>query len=110
VTHIGVLLQNIFLVRRYTGGGPNRPRFDTPARARVLGFQPNEIVDGSAIRQGDRRVILLAEDLMREQFPLPLQINDQIVLRGKELAIVAMDDSTRRVGDDLIAYELHVRG
>jgi hypothetical protein len=29
---------------------------------------------------------------------------------GKELQIMAMDDSTRRLGTTLIAYELQVRG
>jgi len=97
-------------VRRYTGGGTNRPRFDWPARARIEAMRPNEIVAGSAIQQGDRKVILLVEDLINHQFPLPLTSNDNIVIRGKEVTIIALDDNTRRVDDELIAYDLVVRG
>lgn len=96
------------LVRRYTGTGANRPRFDAEVRARVTGYQPHELV--GTIVQGDRKVILLAEDLSRAQFPTPLRKGDKVVDAGKELNIEAPDDNTRRVQGELIAYELQVRG
>lgn len=79
-----------------------------PARARIKGYQPNELVGG--ITQGDRNVLLLAEDLETNGFPLPLQKNDRIVVRGKALNIVKVDDSTHRNAGVLNAYDLQVTG
>ena len=74
----------------------------------MTGYAPHELVGN--ILQGDRRIILFADDLLGKGFALPVTTNDKVVVRGKELAIVAVDDSTRRVNDVLIAYELQVRG
>lgn len=94
-------------VRRYTGTGTSRPKTDiTGARARVTGYKPTELVGG--IVQGDKRVILYADDVLSLA---PLKMTDKIIESGtRELAIIALDDSTRKVGDVLIAYELAVRG
>ena len=62
------------------------------------------------IQQGDRKVILLADDLLAAQFALPLKKGDKIVIRGRETNIEAPDDNTRRVRGVLVAYELQVRG
>lgn len=95
-------------IRRYTGLGNSRPRFDVDVRARVTSFHPDELV--GAIQQGDRKLIVLADDLIAAQFALPITASDKAVVRGRELAIVAPDDSTRRLGTVLIAYELAARG
>lgn len=95
-------------VRRYTGLGVNRPRFDAQVRAKVAGYAAEELVGG--VVQGDRKVILLVQDLIDRQFALPITASDKVVVRGKELAIIAPDDSTRRVDNVLIAYELTARG
>ena len=95
-------------VRRYSGTGVNRTYVDTSVMARVTGYSAAELVGG--ITQGDRRVILLAEDLANSGFSLPLLKTDTIVVRGKEMAMMDLDDSTRRIQGELIAYELRVRG
>lgn len=95
-------------IRRYTGAGPNRPRFDVDVMAVVTGFAPKDFV-GSLVL-GDRFALVLAEDLIEAQFALPITASDKAVVREKELAIIAPDDSTIRVGPDLIAYALQVRG
>ena len=100
-------LENV-LVRRYTAG--RNEKFDWNCRALVRGFVPQEIVNGSSIHQGDRRIILLFGDLVDGGFPLPLLPTDALVIRGKEVAISDIDDSTRRIGTELIAYDVHVRG
>jgi hypothetical protein len=41
---------------------------------------------------------------------LPVTTNDKAVVRGAELAIIFANDSTRRIGNDLIAIELGVSG
>lgn len=96
------------LIRRYTGSGANRPKFDASAMAKVSGYQPQELIGG--IVQGDIKVIVLVDDLLSAQFPLPLKKGDKAIVRSKEMNIEAVDDNTRRVGITLIAYELQVRG
>jgi len=96
-------------IRRWTGSGPTRPRFDAQARAKVIGFAPQELIGG--IVQGDRKAIVFADDLIAAGLTLPVTTNDKCVLAsGKECAIIAADGETRKVDGVLIAYELAVRG
>lgn len=93
------------VIRRYTGTGPARVAIDTATRARVMGYQPKDLV--GAIVQGDRRVIALVDTLSAV---LPLSTNDKLVIRGREVAIKAVDDNTRRIGGTLIALEITAAG
>ena len=87
-------------------------------RARVMGFSPEELASG--IDQGDRKLILLAEDVEREiaagRWPAPaagsaaILKNDTLMLRGAPMNVERVDDSTRRVAGTLIAYEMTVTG
>lgn len=95
-------------IRRYYGSGTPRPTHEKACSARVLNYQAAEII--GAIVEGDKRVILLAEDLETGAVALPLLTTDKAVIRGKEHAIVAIDAEARRLGDVLCAYELQVRG
>lgn len=95
-------------IRRYSGTGAGRTYVDRDCLARVTGYSPSELV-GSII-QGDRKVIVLADDLDGESPPFAIAKTDKVVVRDKELAIMMVDDSTRRVGGTLIAYELTARG
>jgi len=101
-------------VRRYTGLGVARTYADFEARARTVGYEPQPMISShnkaSAIQQGDRKIILLAADLDNAGFASPITTDDKVMVRGMELAIIAADDSTRRVNGTLIAYELQVRG
>lgn len=96
-------------IRRFSGTGPSRPYFDYTCLARVTDFQPDELAGN--IQQGDRKVIVLAEDLVAAQFPAPVRKGDAIVVGGsKVLNIEAADDASRRVGARVIAYQLVARG
>lgn len=95
-------------IRRYTGAGPERPRFDANTTARVSDYAPDELVGG--IQQGDQKLVLLADDLVARQFQVPPHRGDKAIVRGHELNIEAVDDNTRRVAGMLIAYEIQVRG
>lgn len=95
-------------LRRYTGTGTSRPFADYLLRAKVAGYTPQELVGN--IQQGDRNIIALAEDVFAAQFPVPITPNDKVIVRGKELAILSVDDSTRRIGGELIAYQIQARG
>jgi hypothetical protein len=91
--------------RRFTGSGTPRPKTDVTAKARVMGYKASELV--GPIVQGDRRVIAMAEDIATL---LPITTNDKVVVRGRELAIKAVDDNTRRIGGTLIALDIQVGG
>ena len=95
-------------IRRYTGTGTARPRFDWTGRARVMSYKPDALA--GTLQQGDAKVIVLAEDLIGEQFPVPPRKNDKCVVRGRELNIEAVDDNTRRVAGVIVAYEITARG
>lgn len=98
----------VVAIRRYTGAGVSRPRFEVEVKAVVSDFGPQDLV--GAITQGDRKLIVMVEDLIRRQFAIPVTTNDKAMVRGRECAITAADDSTRRIAGELIAYELTVRG
>jgi hypothetical protein len=95
-------------IRRYTGTGETRPHVDWPVTARVKGYQPQELLAG--IDQGDVNVIVLADDLDGSTITEPLVKGDSVIIRGRERAIMAVDDNTRRIGATLIAYDLQCRG
>lgn len=98
----------IITIRRFTGSGPNRPKFEVQVRARVTGYQPNELIGG--IQQGDRKAIVLHDDLVGCGLALPLTNSDYAVVKGRQHAIRVPDDATRRVAGQPIAYELQIIG
>ena len=81
---------------------------DSTVRARVVDFSPDQLV--GSIVQGDRKLIMLAADVIAASIELTATQNCKCVVRGKELQIKAVDDNTRRVAGELIAYELVVGG
>ena len=81
---------------------------DKTVRARVVDFTPDQLV--GPLVQGDRKLIMLAEDVVATGVTLALTSNCKVLVRGKELQVKAIDDNTRRVQGDLIAYELVVGG
>jgi hypothetical protein len=100
-------LKEKITVRRYTGAGTNRPRFDVTVRGKARLFDAKELV--GAITQGDQQVLLLVEDLIARGFTLPLTTNDKVVIAGKEIAIVA--PNTRKAEDGtVVAYDCQARG
>jgi hypothetical protein len=96
------------VVRRYSGTGSNRPKTDVTIKARVMDFDRSELV--GTIVEGSRKIIALAEDIEAGGISLPIRTEDFVVVRGKQMAITAVDDSTRRVGGTLIALEITAKG
>jgi hypothetical protein len=103
------------VIRRYTGTGTNRPKIDVHCQARVVGYAPSELT--GVIQQGDRFIIVLADDVVMpttdsppQSLSLPLLSSDKVVVRGKELQIISADDSSRRVQGVLVAIEIQARG
>jgi hypothetical protein len=83
---------------------------EVQVRARVTGYRPEELVNG--INQGDRRLIVLAEDVEASGFPVPFKTggSDKAIVRGASLNIGVVDDSTRRIGGVLVAYDITATG
>lgn len=77
-------------------------------RGRVIDFRPEELASG--IDQGSRKVYLLAEDMEKSGFPLPIVKNDMIEVRGNKLNVESVDDNSRRVAGVLMAYEIVAKG
>ena len=100
-----------WVVLRRVTGTVNQIWHDATARARVVGYEPRELTGG--IRQGDRRAVVLAADLIAQGWPVPPRAGanpDRVVVRGAALAVEAVDDSTRSASGVPVAYELRVRG
>ncbi len=100
-------LQETVVIRRYTGTGTNRPKFDVPVQGSSQRYQATELL--GTVVQGDQRILVLVEDLIQKKFALPVTTNDKIVVAGKELAIIAPNERADLDGT-LIAYELQARG
>ena len=94
------------IIRTYDVGADTYT--DKTVRARVVEFSPDQLV--GPIVQGDRKLIMLAADVDGAGVTLALTQNCKVLVRGKELQVKAIDDNTRRVQGDLIAYELVVGG
>jgi len=96
--------ETVSLVR---GFGGDTPVTVAGVRARVMGFTPEELAAG--VEAGERKVVLLAEDLAATALPVPAK-NDRIVWNGRTLNVVDVDDATRRVAGETIAFDLRVSG
>lgn len=95
-------------IRRYTGTGTDRTHADRSCRARVTGYAAAELVGTTT--QGDRKIIVSAEDMEGYSPVFEVVKGDKAMVRGAELAILSVDNSTRRIGSTLVAYVLQARG
>lgn len=86
------------------------PSIDRSVRARVTGFAPEELVGG--VNQGQRKVIVLAEDVETSGFPLPIKsgANDRVVVGGKPMMVDHVDEHTARLGGVQLAYLITATG
>jgi hypothetical protein len=91
----------VTFVRQF-GAAPKAKTFSAKVTAVVRNYTPDGASVGrtdsssskqGAITQGDREIIVLAEDLATKRFPLPVKKNDKVVLvdTGEQLNIVAVD-------------------
>lgn len=101
------VLKETIIIRRYTGSGPTRPKFDAQCRGRATPYAVDELIGG--IVQGDQRIIVLVADLVKNGLTMPITTNDKAVVIGRETAIIA--PLARKAPDgSLVAYELQCRG
>ncbi len=99
-------LKETIIVRRYTGAGTNRPRFDAAVRGKARLYNATELI--GTITQGDFEVLLLVDDLIAAQFALPITTNDKVVVAGREIGIQAAN--TRKAPDGTVCvYDCQAR-
>jgi hypothetical protein len=91
-------------LRRVTPSG----NIDIAVRAIVTGYSPEELVGG--IELGERRIFIPAKDLEGTAFPGSPKQNDRVIVRGRSLSIIDVDDSTLRYADTLNAYVIRASG
>ena len=97
---------SVFLQRGVAPGPVTRST--TAVRGKFTAYQPEQLA--GPVQEGDRRLILSADDIAASGFALPLRKNDRIDLGSKLLNVQSVDDTTRRVAGVLIGYELRVSG
>ena len=103
-------------IRRYTGSGAARAVVKRVlARGRVLGMGAEELV-GDTVQRA-RKVLLLndpaacaAPGCLALSDLLPLTTSDKLFFRSREVAILDVNDDTRRINGVLIALEIVVKG
>lgn len=107
--------QSVTFVRN-VGVAPNITQTSATVTARVTTYTPDSAAVGrtessarklGAITQGDRKIIVLADDLANAGFPVPLQKNDKAVVDGETLNVMSVDPNTRGLAG---AVELVVAG
>lgn len=101
---------------RNVGVAPNITQASATVMAHVASYTPDAEVMArtefsarriGAITQGDRKIIVLADDLANAGFPVPLQKNDKAIVDGETLNVVSVDPNTRHMAS---AVELVVAG
>ena len=103
-------------IRRYGGTGAARALMKRAlVRGRVLGMGAEELV-GDVV-QRTRKVLLLndpaamaAPGCLALSDLLPLTTSDKLFFRDGEVAILDVNDDTRRINGVLIALEIVVKG
>ena len=76
--------------------------------AHVSNWAERDLIPNGSIKLGDLRVIILAEDIPQQVDKL--EQRDRVEIDGRNYAVINWDNYTRKVGDDLIAVEVAVRG
>lgn len=91
--------------------------FEVECRAVVRGYQPEEIVSGSGITQGDSKVILSPSEIERKGWPGPQPHSgdkrvpikgDRIIRQDRPMAVQAA--AGIYVDGELVRIEAQVRG
>ena len=90
-------------VRRYGGSG----KVDKTAAGNIRQYGADELK--GTVTQGDRKVIVIVEDLVAGGLNMPLTTKDKVIDNGRECAIIHPGER-KALDGTLIAYELQVRG
>lgn len=100
---LGPLAQSVTLKTNSGTGFTTHPA----TTAYVSRYRENELISGGSIQLGDLKVIILAENLSGIE---TMDQGDRIEIDGRNYGVIHWDDYTRRMGSDLVAVEVAVRG
>ena len=95
------------VLKRITGTS-NQASLEVTVRAAVRGYRPNDIVAGSGIIQGDRKVIMSPTQMRDRQWPWPPKNGDKMIINGATVSVQAVNQVV--VGNEMVRIELQVRG
>ena len=88
---------------------PGSPNIDVSVRCFITGFTPQEVAGNVDI--GERKAIVLAADLAGSVFATGIKPKrDQVVIDGGTRALVILWPGERRIGGQVVAYEMRVAG
>lgn len=86
---------------RVIGNPPNATDVQATVTARVWHYEPlpdvMAIKPEGGITQGNRKIIVLNDDLLGAGFPVPLRKNDKAIVEGETLNITRVDPNTREL-------------
>lgn len=77
-------------------------------KCHVSRYQDSELVADGSIKIGDLRLIIPSENLPSDIGKL--EQKDRVDIDGRNYSIINWDDYTRKMGDELVAVEVAVRG
>ena len=92
-------------VRRYTG--TTSAYVEVECLAMVRGYNPHEVVAGSYVVNGDRKVIISPASLDNGTWPFPPKVNDKVVVGGKVHNVQYPD--IIKMADKAVRIEMQVR-
>ncbi len=80
-----------------------------PIRALIMTYTEQELTGN--MQEGDRKVLMLANDVVASGIPLPILAKQDRLLFGTSTFVVQyVDETSHRTGGQLLAYELRVSG
>jgi hypothetical protein len=104
-TRQGILLVGIPVTfERVTGYAPNVVIVSATVTAKVMKYALDTVTVAEtgysaskvgAIRQGDRQILVMADDLAAAGFPLPVLKSDRVIVPGDTINIIAVDANKR---------------
>jgi hypothetical protein len=94
-------------IQRISGTAPRTVSFSAEVMANVQAYAPDSTevsqtgyaaTQPGAITQSDRKVIVIAQDLLDQRFPLPIRKNDKIILAdGAKCNVNGVDAHKRSI-------------
>jgi hypothetical protein len=104
-TRQGIMLVGIPVTfERVTGYAPNVVIVSATVTAKVMKYALDTVTVAEtgysaskpgAIRQGDRQILVMADDLAAAGFPLPVLKSDRVLVPGDTINIITVDANKR---------------
>ncbi len=100
--------QPVVLRRFSLGPGNTRVPLDVTVYGFTRSYQPQELVNGGGVSQGDTEVNIETAEIAAAQWPAPPKKGDVMVFDGRNAVIQAVDP--KKAGAEVFSYVCQVRG